>query len=93
MTGTEPQPPPFDSGPNDHGAAIVVVTYSFMFISLCFAILRVHATIRRKREFGWDDITLLVATVGIFVNIGCATRISLECLRVLGDPHTPERCY
>lgn len=56
-------PPLVAHGPDNNGAIVVVITYSFMFITILFAILRSYSSYMQKRELSWDDITFSVAVV------------------------------
>lgn len=58
--------PLVSTGPDDNGAAIVVVTYGLVILSICFAFLRIYTSFRRKKDFGWDDATFFAAIVGDF---------------------------
>lgn len=56
-------PPLVAHGPDNNGAIVVVITYSFMFITILFAILRSYSSYMQKRELSWDDITFSIAVV------------------------------
>lgn len=57
--------PLFNYGPDNDGAPVVVVTYTLLLVSLCVAVTRLVTTIRRKREFGSDDILFYLAIVSV----------------------------
>ena len=56
-------PPLVSHGPDDRGAVVVVVTYSLMFITVLFGVLRVWTAQSNKRDFKWDDLAWLLAVV------------------------------
>jgi len=56
-------PPLVAHGPDNHGATVVVVTYSLMFTTILFA-LRSWSSYMQKRELKWDDLTFTIAVVG-----------------------------
>lgn len=62
-------PPLVAHGPDNHGAIVVVVTYSLMFTTILFALLRSWSSYMQKRELKWDDITFSIAVVSNFHSI------------------------
>lgn len=56
-------PPLVAHGPDNNGAIVVVITYSFMFTTILFSILRSYSSYMQKREVSWDDLTFSLAVV------------------------------
>ncbi|KEF61098.1 uncharacterized protein A1O9_02663 [Exophiala aquamarina CBS 119918] len=56
-------PPLVAHGPDNHGATVVVVTYSLMFTTILFALLRSWSSYMQRREVRWDDIAFSIAVV------------------------------
>ncbi|KAK4963138.1 hypothetical protein LTR10_000766 [Elasticomyces elasticus] len=72
-------------GPDDRGAIVVVVTYSLMFITILFAIMRTWTSHSHRRQLRWDDLAFFLAVLlliaesiltGRAVNYGLGRHIS-----------------
>ncbi|RMD40955.1 hypothetical protein DV735_g4163, partial [Chaetothyriales sp. CBS 134920] len=56
-------PPLVAHGPDNKGAVIVVVSYSWMFISILFGLLRTWTSYTRDRGLRWDDLVFSLAVL------------------------------
>ncbi|RMZ84350.1 hypothetical protein DV738_g563, partial [Chaetothyriales sp. CBS 135597] len=56
-------PPLVSHGPNNKGAIIVVISYSLMFTTIVFGLLRTWTSYTRDRGLRWDDLVFSVAVV------------------------------
>ena len=59
-------PPLVAHGPDNKGATVVVVSYSFMFITIIFGLLRTWSSYVHKRDVREDDIAFFLAAVSDF---------------------------
>lgn len=71
-------PPLVAHGPDNRGAVVVVVSYSFMFITILFALLRTWSSYVQKRDLRWDDIAFTLAVVGHFKASGGIPKTDLR---------------
>ncbi len=68
-------PPLVAHGADNGGAVVVVVSYSFMFITILFAILRIWSSHMQKRELKWDDLAFSLAVVSTAGLESCTTNV------------------
>jgi hypothetical protein len=85
-------PPLVAHGPDNKGATVVVVSLSFMFITILFSILRAWSSYMQKREYRWDDIAFIIAVVR---NIPFSDRSSdlTDSLLLPGLGHSRDRAH
>ncbi|KAK5759966.1 hypothetical protein LTS12_009862 [Elasticomyces elasticus] len=78
-------PPLVPHGPDNRGAVVVVVTYSLMFITILFALMRTWTSHSHRRQLRWDDLAFFLAVLlliaesiltGRAVNYGLGRHIS-----------------
>lgn len=54
-------PPLATLGPEDRGGAVIAATYTLMFTTVLFCVIRIATTLTLRRTWGGDDLLLLSA--------------------------------
>ena len=86
-------PPLVAHGPDNKGAIVVVVSYSFMFITIIFALLRTWSSYVHKRDLREDDIAFFLAVVSDFQHLISFYKLVTNFLRSPAADHSRDHSH